>query len=655
MKKYILYVTAILSLGAMLSGCAQKENIAEVAGGTQIRFSAQMGSFAVKADEAVTPDHVVGLFAAEPVAVSNTLLNWVGSALTPEAPIYWGQYQPIDEPVPFYAYTPYAQGTEMKFAFTVPADQSVEENFAAADLMYATTLSSPKDEAVVLNFGHRMARLIITLDNRLGTNVTGLSFTGIVPTANVDLSIPSVTLAKDVEPVEIKAAPVVLNDEQVAWVLIFPAQTLSSSAVMVTTEEGEVYRVQANSVSFLEGYSYSATVILDEATQSLNFSVTVSDWEDQEVSFTKQKDPGKMEKHTWSLVQYDRFKAPMELQEDGLYYAYFKEYEPYEFRIYRDYGSDNAMYYGFAMENYYYYLKEGETLKAALAPRTEARLETQDDLGFEIWFDEATKTVTITIIPHKWESLGMGTMLETIMSNFRGYPFEDVEVEFREDKNYPGIISVIDPYKNWSMSSTMDNSVEGYVLPLKILDNNQVAIGNGNGRGYQLAWFEWHGEIVVNGYSGQYGSYDPETGFIVFDKGLSTYWGWIDPENNIPLSFTLPGFTRPVTYCDIMQPQFNGFDWEEGPMARIGCQPQFEVKTIKAKAYAGILNEEEVAAKVEDVKDSGITFIALAPDSFTPGQWFDFRVSIPEWGENTIVLYSEAENGQSAYRYVYCN
>ena len=553
MKKYISFMTVILSLGALFTACSEKENVTEVAGGRAIVFSAGTHAFSVKGDP--EPARTVSLFAASPVTANNALLTWEGSSLTPASPIFWGQYQLLDENVSFYACSPYLENASLEaFTFNVPEDQSTAEGYAAADLMLASTVASPMDESVRLNFVHRMARLVISIDQRVEGTIESVSFSGLNLRANVELTRPRVRRIAESEYKTVSAAPVTLEDGTPAWALIFPSQQTSSSSLIIKMTDGKSYTIDAGEYTFNEGYSYSATAVLDKGLQELSFSAGIVDWLSDSITFGQEIDDPGVQEHTWYFYQSGIW-TPLELLSDGRYYAFIQNFQSGNgFRIRRDDG----LRYGFAISNYSFSFESGESRTFALFPDSWSYVYTSDGEGVELWFDVKEKTLTIHAVPHEWTLMGTGSMVEVVFSNILGLEPQEVAVDFYADPHYENLLLVKDFYKNVQPSADRFAVWGNEDLTLNVKEDNSVWFGwTWTDAGLYFEGYGYYGVTIycrVPEYGGWdyngYGYYDREAGTITFENGIAVYY---DSPNDgtydymlegTPLTFILPAQTN---------------------------------------------------------------------------------------------------------------
>lgn len=648
MKRYIQFLTIVLSAAALVA-CTEKETPVETAGGSEIKFSASIGSFQVKAtDTAFQKGDAIGLFADDPVSASNARLSWDGSTLVPDTPLHWGVNQDVNQSVPFFAYYPYSGNASRSFSFQVAPDQTDAAAFSAADLMLASSSAAPKDGSVRLNFSHRMARVVIVAQSAFpGTEVTGVSVSGVVLKADVDVTALSVKATG--QAATVKAAPVAGADGQKAWAVIVPAQDAQAFAVNIKLSDGSSYDLPAVAVSLNEGRSYSATAIVDQTLSAPTFSATVTDWLDSWIYLGKENDPGIME-HTWYVEASGTLQA-FDASEDGTFHTVFASGRNWaQIRIVKD---DYAEVWGCAIPNYSSYVYSGhDTDVIPLAPNYYFYIEGETDL-FDLTLDMTAKTLTVKMLDHEWYSLGTGIFIDDLVSSLFSLPHEEIPVEVLADKYNPGLYRVMDPYKNWSWTADNFNYSEGAYIDFRVKSSGEVWFSE-SFTGLNMPNY---GDIRVmsmvqeNGWGDNYyGTYYPDYGYIEFLGNAVcnlTDYGMVMSNRNGMTSLTLPGGTRPVIYDRVEVYEHN---WEQDPDLPLYIEalikPGMDVKTIRYGVYSGHLSVEEVFGKNKDglcytdVKTNG-TLMDFIPDSENI-----LRVDVPQHGTYTLVLYSEGVTGR---------
>ena len=167
------------------------------------------------------------------------------------------------------AYYPYSES--FPTTFTVAPDQrggTSSSDFVAA----AANGVTPSGEAIPMTFSHKMSRILITLENRSGKNIEGVTVGGIVPTATVSKDFEIGT--PDVQPSDIQALKV--SDTQ--YRLIVVPQTAAFS-VMVAVD-GKVLTQDLASAEYMSGMEYKLGVVVLEDSIKIVLSGDINNWND---------------------------------------------------------------------------------------------------------------------------------------------------------------------------------------------------------------------------------------------------------------------------------------------------------------------------------------------------------------------------------------
>ena len=338
--------TAALCLTVV--GCSTLQEDKGVSENRDIKFSASIGSFQVKAtDTAFENGDAMGLFAEDPVAVENVRLTWQDGALTPETPVQWGWDQLVDESALFAAYYPYTaepafrEGGDYDYLeFTVQTDQSTHAAYTASDLMTASTYATPAEGTVNFAFVHRMSKLVLTVDNRLEDPVKEVYVGNVQATGYINIVKSQDYYTDYVDAVSIKAGEGVTTDGTKAWSVIIPAQNCQITLMLVTESGKEYVYKSEHNVYFAAARRHTAHVILDETAISTTFSATVYDWMDNGDFWFKQ--PNSLLDGEWTMIgsfggsNWDRDLA---MNHDGnTWYAEVILHAGNEFKFRKDYA-----------------------------------------------------------------------------------------------------------------------------------------------------------------------------------------------------------------------------------------------------------------------------------------------------------------------------
>lgn len=277
MIRRILNISA-LALGLVLAGCTAIREDIQSGDSLEIKFTAQVGTFQVKAtDTGLELGDQVGLFASDPVSANNVKLTWDGTALVPETRIFW---TPGDErTVYFRAYYPYdPEKIDGWSEFFVNADQSTHALFTASDFMAATTASRSSDGVVSFNFQHRFSKIIIHLDNQLqGLEITDIFLSNVRGRVTGDPNGIYNTIGT---PGTIKTCKATTPEGEPVWAVIIPEQNCQPQ-LMITTADGKQFTYQSSGyVWFNQSCSYTAYVTLKENDIFTDFTSEVTEWTD---------------------------------------------------------------------------------------------------------------------------------------------------------------------------------------------------------------------------------------------------------------------------------------------------------------------------------------------------------------------------------------
>lgn len=297
---------AAATVAAVVAGCSalQEENGSRM---REIKFAASVGTFQVKAtDTAFEEGDAIGLYAEYPVNVNNVRLAWQNGGLVPEAPVYWGSDQLVDQSSLFYAYYPYSDQTGGRYIdFTVKEDQSTPGAYTASDLMTAATYATPADGTVQLNFVHRLSKLVLTIENHLDSELVKEVYLGnVLLSASLDLAF-SQDYSSYGEPGVVKLCEggIVTEDgvASQAWSAIIPAQN-TNPRIKVVTQSGKEYVYESDySVYFSPSRRYLGHLIIDQTAISTTFSSIIYDWYDGGDFWFKQDNPAKYI-GDWSVI-----------------------------------------------------------------------------------------------------------------------------------------------------------------------------------------------------------------------------------------------------------------------------------------------------------------------------------------------------------------
>ena len=261
MRKNLLAV--VLAVGAAMSGCAEKQDahpsvkivptIKTRVTGLHFDDGDQIGLTIVKGEQTYVENHPMTY---EGAAFSGSGLLW---------------YDNPNETSTLTAYHPYSSAG-VPAEFTVAADQT--DGCISSDLLGAVKRGvKPGSAPVGMVFYHLMSQLTILLTNNSGATVTSVSVGGLVPTATVDLTVPTAAAKTDAAVAEIRAFEVTPESYRV---ILVPQQ--AALTVTVGTSDGKSHSKTVASAQLASGKQYDMSVTLTKTDISVSLSGDINDW-----------------------------------------------------------------------------------------------------------------------------------------------------------------------------------------------------------------------------------------------------------------------------------------------------------------------------------------------------------------------------------------
>lgn len=167
------------------------------------------------------------------------------------------------------AYYPYSEN--FPTTFTVALDQ--RNGTSSSDFVAAVKNGvTPSSEAISMTFTHKLSNILITLENKSGKSIEGLTIGGIIPTATVGGNF-EIGVA-DVQPEDIQA----LKVSDTKYRLIVVPQT---SAITVKVAVGDKVLTQdLASAEFITGMEYKLGVVVLEDSIRIVLSGDINPWDD---------------------------------------------------------------------------------------------------------------------------------------------------------------------------------------------------------------------------------------------------------------------------------------------------------------------------------------------------------------------------------------
>lgn len=264
MNKILL--AAVLAVSAVVSGCAEKQDAHPSVKITPTIKTRVTGLHFDAGDQ-------VGLTilrGADPY-VTNHLMTYEGSAFSGSG-LLW--YNDLNETSTLTAYHPYSP-TGVPAEFTVAADQ--RGGYASSDLLGAVKRNvTPGSAPVGMVFYHLMSQLTIVITNNSEAAVTSVSVGGLVPTATVDLTVPTAAAKAGAAVAEVKAFE--MTPDASYRVILAPQQ--AALTVTVGTADGKSHSKTIAAAQLLSGKQYDMSVTVTNIDISVSLSGDVSDWGD---------------------------------------------------------------------------------------------------------------------------------------------------------------------------------------------------------------------------------------------------------------------------------------------------------------------------------------------------------------------------------------
>lgn len=201
----------------------------------------------------------------------NVPMTYDGTAFTASG-LSW--YNDLNEKSVLTAYYPYAEGGRPD-EFTVSSDQT--QGNGPSDLLAAVkTDVTPVSAPVGMIFYHVMSQLTIVVSNSSSAVVTGVSVGGLVPTAEIDYSMPKAAGKSGVAAAEVKACEV--KPGATYRVILAPQQ--AALTVTVTTDDGRSHTKTLSSAQLESGRRYDMSVLVTNEEIQISLSGDIGDWED---------------------------------------------------------------------------------------------------------------------------------------------------------------------------------------------------------------------------------------------------------------------------------------------------------------------------------------------------------------------------------------
>ena len=261
-----ILLAAVLAVSAAMSGCAEKQNahpsvkitptIKTRVTGLHFDSGDQVGLSILKGADAYVTNHP---------------MTYEGSAFSGSG-LLW--YNNLNETSTLTAYHPYSSAG-VPAEFSVAADQT--GGYASSDLLGAVKRDvTPGSAPVGMVFYHLMSQLTIVITNNSEAAVASVSVGGLVPTATVDLTVPTAAAKAGVAVEEVRAFE--MTPGKSYRVILVPQQ--AALTVTVGTSDGKSHSKTIAAALLESGKQYDMSVTVTNVDISVSLSGDVSDWGD---------------------------------------------------------------------------------------------------------------------------------------------------------------------------------------------------------------------------------------------------------------------------------------------------------------------------------------------------------------------------------------
>lgn len=255
----------------------------------KMNFTASLYEFTKATDTAFENGDVIGVNVFNPECyLYNAKYTYNNGALTAAVANEW--YEDTELEATITAVYPCSETTEgyaEDQSFMVNADQSAKAGYAASDLMLAVAKSKPTADAVKLPFKHALSKIVVTVDNKLGEEISQLWFTDVLGSVTYKTADPLATLAATGSAGTVKA----YKSGDDTWQLIVAPQTASPKLALTTASGKQFTFVLSENVTFTSGKVSTATVEVSTETIYTSFTPEIEDWvADNELNFSQDEE-----------------------------------------------------------------------------------------------------------------------------------------------------------------------------------------------------------------------------------------------------------------------------------------------------------------------------------------------------------------------------
>ena len=647
--KRLTLLTALFAATALLSCQQLSEQEQPLSSGDEIRFTSSIGDYAVKAtDTAFEQGDVAGLYALEPINRTGVRLTWDGQAFVPDEKLYWGRKQ--TEPTTFVAWYPFdVTATAMfnpteDFPFSVPADQSLPEQYEKADLLGAVTEAKPGDN-VHLGFRHLMSRLVLDITSEI--EISQITLEGLNTTCMVNVLDNNITPV----PANESAAftPLEVGNGRYMAITV-PGRTMLR-IVILTADKKELAFSSPDIISFESGRQVSASMTV-KADESISFTSEIVPWnEGQQIQIG-----GGVEKEPEGYFIQTTARDIVELTYvgDGIYETVYNfadaEGNIKGFII----GSDSGQVFG-GRENTPL-VSETENATDSDPYYYQYPTVTYGAGSFYLRLNLATRSIFLS----EFQYLGEGSMLESNVSGPFSVPAHEMPVTFYQVIDGGDVYQLRWAYVNSPyFAGGLHLSEMGVILDARNPEKVTIPMNSPVGLLYGGENILTESYNQENGWgdeaSSLYGVFsDGEISFqaprslVVYVPGIGWYYG-----NKLGhTTFVLPGYERHTYYVsDMGDLNWTAITQDDGTKAINITTTLYPDNTrfVLGLFEGYFVYQSELDEAVEQAKALGEGFTEYG---FDPDLTTNIELALPTAGKYRMLLYTEGADGSWYYRYL---
>ena len=198
----------------------------------------------------------------------NALLTCSGGVFSGD--LYW--YLEPESEASLYAYYPY-DASGVPESFTVAADQSA--GISSSDLIAGTKSGVyPTKNVVDMVFRHQLTKIVVTICNASGSDISSVVLGGSVPTARVDVAAGTVKVDTGAPSCDIRACMV---KKDTLWKAIVVPQTVSFD-FKVTLSSGKILVQKLKELDIQQSFQYAVSAVVYDDHVRIVTSGQIQDW-----------------------------------------------------------------------------------------------------------------------------------------------------------------------------------------------------------------------------------------------------------------------------------------------------------------------------------------------------------------------------------------